>query len=196
MQFNRERRQAGGHQPGMLNPVQAHDPVPSPSVSASRKKQKIAPSLPPQSFGGPSPSFHQQTVAAANQPSSSVPKRGPMMSSKSKKNKSVGYSFMSKHNEQQTPYLLIMLLIFCVFISQGQLLPGTSSMKMQYPSSGQTGRNQIGNRVANEPAEAGSLDPLVGRRVRTRWPDDNNFYEAVITDYNPLEVYPTSLYMC
>ncbi|TXG65042.1 hypothetical protein EZV62_012036 [Acer yangbiense] len=43
-------------------------------------------------------------------------------------------------------------------------LPGVSSMKsMQYPSSGPAGRDQ------------------------TRWPDDNNFYEAVITDYNPVE---------
>ncbi|XP_019168134.1 PREDICTED: protein EMSY-LIKE 4-like [Ipomoea nil] len=28
------------------------------------------------------------------------------------------------------------------------------------------------------------FDPLIGRKVRTRWPDDNNFYEAIITDYN------------
>ncbi|XP_060208155.1 protein EMSY-LIKE 3-like isoform X6 [Lycium barbarum] len=30
-------------------------------------------------------------------------------------------------------------------------------------------------------------DPLIGRRVMTRWPDDNNFYEAVITDYNAVD---------
>lgn len=67
------------------------------------------------------------------------------------------------------------------------MMPGASSMKMQYPSSGPFGRGQLGNRVS-EPAEAGSFDPLIGRKVRTRWPDDNNFYEAVITDYNPAEV--------
>ena len=39
-----------------------------------------------------------------------------------------------------------------------------------------------------ELAEGASLDSLVGRRVRTRWPDDNNFYEAVISDYNRSEV--------
>ncbi|KAL7588165.1 hypothetical protein Lser_V15G39240 [Lactuca serriola] len=27
----------------------------------------------------------------------------------------------------------------------------------------------------------------MGRKVRTKWPDENNFYEAVITDYNPVE---------
>lgn len=59
---------------------------------------------------------------------------------------------------------------------------------MQYASSGPTGRGQVGNRGVNEPAEAATFDPLIGRKVRTRWPDDNNFYEAVITDYNPVEV--------
>lgn len=65
---------------------------------------------------------------------------------------------------------------------------GASSMKMQYPPSGPTGRGQLGNRAANEPAEAALFPPLIGRKVKTRWPDDNNFYEAVITDYNTVEV--------
>uniref|UniRef100_A0A0V0ICK5 Putative ovule protein n=1 Tax=Solanum chacoense TaxID=4108 RepID=A0A0V0ICK5_SOLCH len=30
-------------------------------------------------------------------------------------------------------------------------------------------------------------DPLIGRRVMTRWPDDNNFYEAIITDYSAVD---------
>ncbi|KAL0429314.1 UNVERIFIED_CONTAM: protein EMSY-LIKE 3 [Sesamum radiatum] len=86
----REWRQSGGFQAGMHGPSQPiHEPVPSPSVSASRKKQKIASSLPSQSFGGPSPSFHPQSMAAANQPSSSAAKRGPMMGVKGKKHKSI-----------------------------------------------------------------------------------------------------------
>lgn len=32
-----------------------------------------------------------------------------------------------------------------------------------------------------------SSDPLIGRKVWTRWPEDSNFYEAVITDFNPVE---------
>jgi hypothetical protein len=56
----REWRQAGGYQSGMLSTAQAvHDPIPSPTVSASRKKQKISQPVPSQSYGGPSPSFHQ-----------------------------------------------------------------------------------------------------------------------------------------
>ncbi|XAR63405.1 hypothetical protein NMG60_11023322 [Bertholletia excelsa] len=156
----REWRQAGGHQAGMLSTGQAvHEPVPSPTVSASRKKQKINQSIASQSFGGPS--FHQQAMAVSTQPSSSAAKRGPIMGAKGKKHKS------------------------------GQILPNAPPMKMQYPSA-PSGRGQLGGRVSTsalgtEPAEGASLDPLIGKKVRTRWPDDNNFYEAVITDYNPVE---------
>ena len=65
---------------------------------------------------------------------------------------------------------------------------------MQFPSAGHTGRTQANNRgssgafVTNEPAEAASYGPLLGKKVWTRWPEDNHFYEAVITDYNPVEV--------
>ena len=67
-------------------------------------------------------------------------------------------------------------------------------MSMQYPSTGSTGRGQFANRsssgavVTNENAEAAAHDPLIGRKVMTRWPEDDNFYEAVITHYNPIEV--------
>ncbi|XP_020265400.1 protein EMSY-LIKE 3-like isoform X3 [Asparagus officinalis] len=40
---------------------------------------------------------------------------------------------------------------------------------------------------ATETAEGPIFDHLIGRKVMTRWPEDNNFYEAVITDYNPTE---------
>lgn len=149
----REWRQAGGHQPGKLSTSQAiHDPIPSPTVSASRKKQKLTHLVPPQSFTGPSPSFHQQTIASPHQPSSSVAKRGAIPTTKGKKQKSVA---------------------------------------KQYQTSVPSGRSQVANRVSSgaiEAAEGASLNPFIGRKVRTRWPDDNNFYEAVITDYNAAEV--------
>lgn len=63
-------------------------------------------------------------------------------------------------------------------------MPGAS--KMQYPPI-PSGRDHFGNRIS-EPVEGASLDPLLGRKVRTRWPDDNNFYEAVITEYDPEKV--------
>eukprot|EP00262_Sarcandra_glabra_P018325 TRINITY_DN6525_c0_g2_i3.p1 TRINITY_DN6525_c0_g2~~TRINITY_DN6525_c0_g2_i3.p1 ORF type:complete len:492 (-),score=101.04 TRINITY_DN6525_c0_g2_i3:268-1743(-) len=161
----REWRQAGGLQPGLLSTSQpVHDPIPSPTISASRKKQKTSQSVASLPLGAPSPALHPQTVSNSMQPSPSVSKRGAAVGAKGKKPKS------------------------------GQTLPGVSSMKpIQYPSTGPTGRGQVANRgssgalMANEPAVAGTFDPLIGRKVMTRWPEDNNFYEAVITDYNPAE---------
>ncbi|XP_019159341.1 PREDICTED: protein EMSY-LIKE 4-like isoform X1 [Ipomoea nil] len=59
----------------------------------------------------------------------------------------------------------------------------SGASKMQYPPR-TSGRGQFVNQIS-EPVEGASLDPLVGKKVRTRWPDDNNFYEAVITEYDP-----------
>lgn len=158
----REWRKAGGLQSGLHSTSQpGHDAIPSPTVSASRKKQKTSQSVPSLTLGAPSPALHQQTLAASVQPSPSVAKRGAAVGAKGKKPK------------------------------PGQTLPGVSSLKsIQYPSTGPTGRGQVANRgssgavVASEPAEG---TRLIGRKVMTRWPDDRNFYEAVITDYNPLD---------
>lgn len=68
---------------------------------------------------------------------------------------------------------------------------------MQHHFTGLTGRAQAANRgssgafASNEPAEATSYDRFIGQKVWTRWPEDNHFYEAVITDYNPIEVHFT-----
>ena len=77
----REWRTASGLQPGMLSTSQpSHDPVPSPTVSGSRKKQKTSQSVASLSMGAPSPAL---------QPSSSALRRGPPPGAKSKKSKSV-----------------------------------------------------------------------------------------------------------
>lgn len=44
-----------------------------------------------------------------------------------------------------------------------------------------------GAHLTNELSQRTS-DPLVGRKVMTRYPDNGNFYEAIITDYNSVEV--------
>ncbi|KAK4488633.1 hypothetical protein RD792_004402 [Penstemon davidsonii] len=132
-----EWRKSGGHQPGLHSACQAvHDPVPSPSVSSSLKKQKIAPSLPSQSYGGPSPSFHPQAIAAANQPSSSAAKRGPMMGSKGKKHKSMppGASSMK--------------------IQYPSGPPGRGQLGNRLPSGG----------LVNDPAVGASSHPHVGKK--------------------------------
>ncbi|CAN1263416.1 Protein EMSY-LIKE 3 [Linum perenne] len=95
----REWRKTSGPQSGMPNNAQpGHDRAPSPSVSASRKKQKTS-----------------QSVASLS------------------------------------------------------IIP-------------ETGRGQVANRASSGPFPP---HPLVGRRVWTRWPEDNSFYEALITDYKP-----------
>ncbi|KAL6125106.1 hypothetical protein ACLB2K_077614 [Fragaria x ananassa] len=169
LQRIREWRQGGGVQPGMLNTVQAvHDPLPSPTVSASRKKQKTTQSIHSQSFVAPSPPFLPQPSTTSHQPSSSNVKRGsvpvPGPAAKGKKHKS------------------------------GQILPGASSIK-PHPSSG---RGLVSNRVSsgairNEPVEGATLNPFIGKKVRTRWPEDNSFYEAVITDYNAAKISPEDI---
>ncbi|XP_010928831.1 protein EMSY-LIKE 3 isoform X2 [Elaeis guineensis] len=157
---------ASGHQTGLLNSAQAaHDPVPSPTVSASRKRQKTSQPVPSLSLGAPSPGLHAQPVATSMQPSSAASKRGTAAGARGKKPKS------------------------------GQTLPGVSSMKsMPYPSTGPSGRGQVANRSSTGAvAEAPPFDPLIGRKVMTRWPEDNNFYEAVITDHNPVEISPEDI---
>nr|KJB34433.1 hypothetical protein B456_006G067000 [Gossypium raimondii] len=117
----RDWRQSGGNQPARLGASHSvHSVLPSPTVSASRKKQKTSQS--------------------------------------------------------------------------GQSLPGLSSAKpMHYPAAVSAGNRQFNNRgtiaslSANERAEGATFDPLIGRKVWTRWPEDNHFYEAVITDYNRSE---------
>ncbi|KMT15330.1 hypothetical protein BVRB_3g060360 isoform A [Beta vulgaris subsp. vulgaris] len=40
------------------------------------------------------------------------------------------------------------------------------------------------NHAAHETATPGTGEELVGRKVLTRWPDDNHFYEAIVSRYN------------
>lgn len=51
---------------------------------------------------------------------------------------------------------------------------------MQYPSIGSARNRSVSCAV---PAEA-----FIGRKVWTKWPEDNSFYEAVVTQYNAAEV--------
>lgn len=85
----REWRKAAKLQQGNLSTGQGlHDPMPSPSVSVSRKKQKIVQPLPSgssQPLAGPPSSYPPQPKPAPHQPSSSAAKRGPIGGTKSRK---------------------------------------------------------------------------------------------------------------
>uniref|UniRef100_A0A7C8Z8K1 ENT domain-containing protein n=1 Tax=Opuntia streptacantha TaxID=393608 RepID=A0A7C8Z8K1_OPUST len=141
----REWRKANGLQPGALSSSKpVHESMPSPTVSASRKKQKASQSVASLPVTAPSPG-----LLPSMQPSSSSLKQGLPQGGRTKKTKS----------------------------------------PMQYPSVAPPGRPQVSNRstsgavVSNQPAEAANLDPLIGQKVWTRWPEDNNFYQALITDF-------------
>ncbi|XP_011025237.1 PREDICTED: uncharacterized protein LOC105126157 isoform X4 [Populus euphratica] len=55
---------------------------------------------------------------------------------------------------------------------------------MQQCSTGLSGRAQVANHGS---LGAFAANDLIGKKVWTRWPEDNHFYEAVITDYNAVE---------
>uniref|UniRef100_A0A453L4S9 ENT domain-containing protein n=1 Tax=Aegilops tauschii subsp. strangulata TaxID=200361 RepID=A0A453L4S9_AEGTS len=75
--------------------------------------------------------------------------------------------------------------------SSGLQSPVMSSHSV--PSSSKWGPSSAsrGKRAkSTTPLALPSMDPtsLISRKVFTRWPDDNNFYEATITRYNPATV--------
>ncbi|KAG2332129.1 hypothetical protein Bca52824_003309 [Brassica carinata] len=158
--FIREWRQSGGRMQSNAAQV-VHDTLPSPSVSASIKKHKPNQPFPSQPFASSLPSFHPQ-ADPIHQFASSTAKRGSVPTVKGKMHKPV--------------------------------LPGSSSLNpIPYHPLDQPPRGQVMNRLpsvptsSTEPTNGTGPESFVGRRVRTRWPEDNGFYEAAITKYDPVE---------
>ncbi|XP_042452546.1 protein EMSY-LIKE 1-like isoform X2 [Zingiber officinale] len=186
----REWRREGGLQSGLFNNIQLDGPTPSPSISASHKRQRTqaAPSL---SFDAPSPGLHLQ-------PSSSAAKRRTAIGAKGKKPKTVSIrsiKFTRCHSSDIMQFIMHSnSRVEVTSTIQSQAIPSAASTKtMQYPSAGPSGRGQVpacknssGAPAVNEAAKKIPCDPLIGRKVMTRWPEDNNFYEAVIMEYNPV----------
>jgi hypothetical protein len=57
--------------------------------------------------------------------------------------------------------------------------PGSNT---RHPTTVGTPRGQFANQSSD--FNNSTNDPLIGRKVMIRWPTDNNFYEAVITNFN------------
>ncbi|KAF8041040.1 hypothetical protein BT93_B3076 [Corymbia citriodora subsp. variegata] len=68
---------------------------------------------------------------------------------------------------------------------QGSHPGGRSKKPKSNSTAGAGGRPQGAMGLSG--AFVANSDSLIGKKVWTRWPDDNNFYEAVITDYNSVE---------
>ncbi|KAI5671560.1 hypothetical protein M9H77_11924 [Catharanthus roseus] len=141
----REWRKAGGSLGTTIMPQTGHDQLHSPTVSASRKKQKTTHSVP---FGTASQALHPQSIPATTQPLSA--KRAPLGIG--------GRRFQPVQ----------------------QVLSSPPTMPYQQPNQG------TGALVINELSQR-TCESLVGRKVMTRFSDDSNFCEAIITDYDPVE---------
>ncbi|KAL9678841.1 hypothetical protein QQ045_016692 [Rhodiola kirilowii] len=133
-----------------------------------------------------------QTGISTNQVSHD-PLPSPAASASRKKQKIVqpahqSFSGPSPHLQSQTPTSNPQSLSAA---KRGQNNGLKGKKQKSLASSASAGRAQIANRVssgvhANELPEA-VFDPLIGRKVKTRWPDDNNFYEAIITEFDPAQ---------
>ncbi|XP_074292589.1 protein EMSY-LIKE 3-like [Silene latifolia] len=137
----REWRKANGPLSGGMSSSQpVHESLPSPTVSASRKKQKTGQSAGSLSVGPPPP------LHSPLQPPPAALKRGPSTGGRGKKSKGLPYQPVAHAGRPLS-------------VNRGSAFG------------------------VGEPAEAADSDPLIGRKVWTRWPADNNFYEAVIRDF-------------
>ncbi|CAM8948993.1 unnamed protein product [Rhodiola kirilowii] len=136
-----------------------------------------------------------QTGISTNQVSHD-PLPSPAASASRKKQKIVqpahqSFSGPSPHLQSQTPTSNPQSLSAAKRGQNNGLKGKKQKSSLQLASSASAGRAQIANRVssgvhANELPEA-VIDPLIGRKVKTRWPDDNNFYEAIITEFDPAQ---------
>ncbi|KAG0543067.1 hypothetical protein BDA96_02G157800 [Sorghum bicolor] len=138
------------------NPKPVYDPL-SIHTTSARKRQKT--SQPLTASPAPSPPMHSQQVAAPTHPSSSTA------------TKEVPPGPIGKR------------------LKTGQKVPGGSAVKSMSSSEGLSARRPHLNRYfpscpAAELSQAQTVNPLIGRKAMNRWPDDNNFYEVVISDYN------------
>ncbi|XP_057768787.1 protein EMSY-LIKE 1-like isoform X3 [Salvia miltiorrhiza] len=146
----REWREAGGNRNVAPNvPQHINNQLPSPTVSASRKRQKT--SLSGNPFNAHSQALLSQPVAGSTLPLNSVVKRGP--------SSGIGGR---RPNVGQPAF--------------------TSGKPMQY----QFGDHVSSGAPMDDPSES-IHESLIGRRVMIRWPADSNFYEAVISEYNPVD---------
>ncbi|CAM6010005.1 unnamed protein product [Sphagnum balticum] len=136
-------------------PILSHDPAPSPAVSQSRKKQKTGHSVQTLPPPPPPPLLKQAPITGT---ALSSPAPGTGGGPRGKKTR-----------------------------SKGSVGPPVATLKPAPPmgrgSNAGRGNAPWSNHIGAGPSDM-HTDPWVGRRVMTRWPEDNTFYEAVVTDYD------------
>ncbi|CAN6162480.1 unnamed protein product [Urochloa humidicola] len=146
---------------GELEESLPNNPSPDPvsnHIASAHKRQKTSKSV--TASLAPPPVMHSEQVATPTQPLSSTAVKAVPLQMKGKKTK---------------PFLKV---------------SGVSAVKPTTSSEGPSARGPLMNRYfpsgpAAEFSQAQNVNPLIGRKVMSRWPDDNSFYEVVISDYNP-----------
>lgn len=161
----RQWRESGFHQPGFTsNAVPPSGPTHSPTVSVSQKKQKTTHVMSSMHLQPP-PNRHQSPAPSSSVPFAATSKQGDPLGVRGRKSK-------ADHS----------LLVVPTVVKRR---PVPTSV----PASGM--EQNVHKRPLGRPpgkshcAVVANVDSLIGRKVMTRWPQDNNFYEAIITDYNP-----------
>jgi len=145
--------------PGL--PTLSHDPAPSPAVSQSRKKPKTGQAVQTLPSPLPPPLLKLAPTTGGALPSP-APAPGTGTGPKGKKSR-----------------------------SKGSVGPPVTTPRPSAPVGVTAGRGSNAvkatalwsNHIGAGPSDS-HIDPWVGHRVMTRWPDDNTFYEAVVTDYD------------
>lgn len=160
----REWRQSCSYQPVFTgNAVHAPGPTHSPTVSVSQKKQKTTHVMPSVHLQPP-PNRHHSPVPSSSVPFAATSKQGDPLGVRGRK---------SKDHSQ---------LVVHTVVKRRPVPPAVPASAME---------QNVNKRPPGRPpgkshsAVVGNVDPLIGRKVMTRWPQDNNFYEAIITDFNP-----------
>ncbi|KAH9321668.1 hypothetical protein KI387_016307, partial [Taxus chinensis] len=156
----REWRQSGGNPGHITNVISAHGPTPSPTVSASQKKQKTAHITSKLHLQPPPPNLHNSPVPSSSGPLALTWNEGDSGGIRGKKSK-VGHPQKNMLRMVKAPQVAVPGRQQSVH----KKLPGRSSGK-------------------NQSTAVPNIHPLIGRKVMTRWPQDNRFYEATITSYN------------
>ncbi|XP_057845103.2 protein EMSY-LIKE 3 isoform X3 [Cryptomeria japonica] len=156
----REWRQSGGNQPGFItNVISSHGPTPSPTVSASQKKQKSAHVMPKMHLQPPLPNLHNSPVPSSSGPLGLTWNEEDSARVRGKKSK--GRSQANVLQMAKTPQVAV---------------PGRDQIVLKRPPGRSSGKSQS--------TALPNIDLLIGRKVMTRWPQDNRFYEATITSYD------------
>ncbi|KAL9269950.1 EMSY-LIKE 3-like protein [Drosera capensis] len=159
IQKMREWRKAFQQQPPMLMHQTSQPSLSTPTVPTPYRKPQVNQLAHSHSFPVPPMPFHPHVAAPSSHPTLAAFQQEFVMASKNE-------NYRTEKGVSGTPMV----------------------KSVQYPMPCYSGRDQTPTQIdpqAIKVADKVACNPLIGRKVRTRWPEDDNFYEAFIANYNP-----------